>query len=438
MSSGTQQVADLEERIGVLRAALPRRHDTSGDRFAMMVGPRSHDSRADAGQHLVGVLREVAGMPLGRTTPLGQLAGFPVEAETVRTLGGGREVRLTFPGLPADVGDVRVGPEDLAGAGLGIVRRLENALDLPKHIQREESRLAGAQAEIARAERSIVADFPQRDTLLQARDRVAQLAEALYGNGEPETGRTDAGAPIAPPQDRDSSVRTAHAPEVADEVVSSGGTSNDGGSTSPAPLGGELTAVEYARVRIAVEDHAGRYRQFGAARYVAEGHLAELVDQHGLSLIAAVVDREIAARPEVLERVYTTAELEERAATRRAATSPLGQRASAALAAGDVHRALALVDQAELLDPDGRDWRQVRENLRKSNSPTEASAARLTQGSSTGEPIAVTNAPSRSAGTRSATVNPPASGRQLPSPPPATPPAVPGTSPSTRRPSRGR
>jgi hypothetical protein len=125
----------------------------------------------------------------------------------------------------------------------------------------------------------------------------------------------------------------------------------------------------------AIEDHAARYAAphnpiggLNPARYVAEAHVPGGASRTEWDWIAYY----IAAHPEVLRRPpLPLAELERRD---RAAADDLLNRAGAAFDAGDMPRALALIDQAELYQPH-RDWDGYREIIRTHAAATDSSPA---------------------------------------------------------------
>jgi hypothetical protein len=94
-----------------------------------------------------------------------------------------------------------------------------------------------------------------------------------------------------------------------------------------------------------------------------------LVDRYGLTAVWRAVAAVIDADPSMLDRTYTRAQLDQRAADRKAAADALDQQAAQAYQAGDYDRALALVGEAEQVAPDHRDWDGLREFVRKVVAP---------------------------------------------------------------------
>lgn len=138
-----------------------------------------------------------------------------------------------------------------------------------------------------------------------------------------------------------------------------------------------FTNAEQALIRQAVEDYAGRYYggPFGlgrddAARYVAEGHLGDLCDRHGLGHVWQAVAAHIDQRPQVLDQAFPEQELRQRQAERAARAGELSRQAARAFKAGDLARALALIDQGEQTCPGYRaglrSWDDLRARVRAS------------------------------------------------------------------------
>lgn len=138
-----------------------------------------------------------------------------------------------------------------------------------------------------------------------------------------------------------------------------------------------FTNAEQALIRQAVEDYAGRYYggPFGlgrddAARYVAEGHLGDVCDRHGLAAVWRAVSNFIDQHPRVLDRRLSDAEIRQRQADRSARAAELSRQAAAAFRAGDADRALALIDEGEQTCPGYRaglrSWDDLRARVRAS------------------------------------------------------------------------
>ena len=120
-----------------------------------------------------------------------------------------------------------------------------------------------------------------------------------------------------------------------------------------------FTPADRARVRLAVEDYAGRYHggplglgREDTVRYLVEGHLAALERRYGTQAVWDAVAEVLAEHPEALKQQWTETELAVRQRARAARADELLATAGRALKIGNRERALALVDEAELAAPD--------------------------------------------------------------------------------------
>src|SRR5262249_22160225 len=156
-----------------LDAAIGRRRDTRGEAFTMTVEGRRYTKRADAGQHLLDLLRREAANQLGyrqRTVRAGELGGFPLVATISPALG---QVTLALPFDGVRGTEFALTSGDLAESDpAGLVTRLEN------HLTRLEAAKAKALAdidlarsEIQHATASLGQPFPQAAELDSARQR---------------------------------------------------------------------------------------------------------------------------------------------------------------------------------------------------------------------------------------------------------------------------
>lgn len=136
-----------------------------------------------------------------------------------------------------------------------------------------------------------------------------------------------------------------------------------------------MDPLDRERVRVAAEDHAGRYYggpmrlgRDSAARYTAEGHLRGLCDQYTLGEVWRAVAEVIDARPALL--TDTDQVRAARKAERAARCDQAADAAYQAWNAGDADRALRELDRGELIDPDHRisrwySWEDLRKVVRK-------------------------------------------------------------------------
>lgn len=120
-----------------------------------------------------------------------------------------------------------------------------------------------------------------------------------------------------------------------------------------------ITDADQARIRVTTEDYAAAnyggalgLSKDDAARYVAEGHLKSLVDEHGLNDVIDEVRKVIATRPEVLQGIKDGGRAKR--AARDAKAAELSTEAVNALKRGDHAGAQRAIDSGEQLHPDYR------------------------------------------------------------------------------------
>jgi N12 class adenine-specific DNA methylase len=187
-------VAQLETRIQAqaqlandIDTAIARRRDTRSDAFAMTVQGQRHTKRADAGQHLLGILRQEAANQLGsrqRTMSTGDLGGFPLTT-TISQAFGRVQLTLTFDDAPST--DMTLTQQDLAETNpTGLITRLENRLTRLETAKAEAlADIDHARSEIDHATASIGKPFPQAAELATARDRARHIDEQLEAAATP-------------------------------------------------------------------------------------------------------------------------------------------------------------------------------------------------------------------------------------------------------------
>lgn len=162
------------------------------------------------------------------------------------------------------------------------------------------------------------------------------------------------------------------APQEPDQVDSGSAPDADKPSASLPPVKPARTqldgfsAAESARIHNAVEDHAAQYYRGpgtptpdnatdyvggidSAARYVAEGHLKDLLDTHGLAKVKLAVLGAIREDESVLTR--SQEDRNKNKADRDAKLAEINKTAGAAAQAGEWDDALHGLDEIETIDP---------------------------------------------------------------------------------------
>ncbi|MEN3308876.1 MAG: hypothetical protein V7603_5078 [Micromonosporaceae bacterium] len=173
-----QEIAIDRQVIAEADAAITRRVDTRGDKFAMTVRGAAYRKRGEANDRLKTVLGLILADPRnmnGPTLEVGQISGFTLTAKVEKAIVN-RWLHETVLLRLADVpgGELRLVNDDLEKGD--IVSRLENRLakvesvrdGAAADIQRRES-------EIARAEQELTKPFRHADDLAEARTRFQQL-----------------------------------------------------------------------------------------------------------------------------------------------------------------------------------------------------------------------------------------------------------------------
>lgn len=176
-------------------------------------------------------------------------------------------------------------------------------------------------------------------------------------------------------------------------VIPAGDSSDAGGgdqgdaaapaASTPAAADSPFDALDQARIRNAVAEHAAGYHggplqlsQDDAARYVSEGHLGPLVSRHGLNAVWEAVAAEIARNPDSLvdNRKARSAEI-------RAKSEATAVRALEHFKAGELDEALAALAEGEAADPDfrsagrGHTWSSMRDAIQRKAAQREAAPA---------------------------------------------------------------
>ena len=172
-----EDVARLTKLVGDVDVAIARRQDTRGDRFAMIIDGTRYIKRVEAGESLKRLLeREMAAFDgtRARTREAGYLGGFPLTAQTGRSLGG-TTITLSLAGVPG--GALELAEHDLQKAApTGLVTRLEHRLSRLEERKADAGNdIQHAHAEIEHAGADLDKPFPQVDELHAARSRCEQI-----------------------------------------------------------------------------------------------------------------------------------------------------------------------------------------------------------------------------------------------------------------------
>jgi len=181
------QIAAQTKLGADIDAAIGRRRDTHGEAFTITVERQRYTKRAEAGQHLLNLLRREAANQLGcrqRTVHAGELGGFPLMVTISQALGQ-VTVTPTFDGAPGT--GFALASSDLAESDpAGLVTRLENRLTrLEAAKAKTLADVDLARSEIQHATASLGQPFPQAGELDSARQRAREIDEQLEAAASP-------------------------------------------------------------------------------------------------------------------------------------------------------------------------------------------------------------------------------------------------------------
>ena len=170
------RIARLAADIAECQAAIDRRVETKGDRFRMVIGDTTFDTRVEAGAELKRVL-SLARSSIAADLDVGQLAGFRVVARVDQDrLGSTVQMRLS--GSPVRLSLAR---EELERADpAGLVQRLEHRVRDIENVRDEAtSELVRMRGESGLARSRLGAPFEHDGRLALLTGRQAEIDAAL-------------------------------------------------------------------------------------------------------------------------------------------------------------------------------------------------------------------------------------------------------------------
>jgi N12 class adenine-specific DNA methylase len=217
-----KRIQYLTARAEAAQAAIGRRVDTHGDKFAITLDGHRFVERPPASDHLRAVLDAQMHnrQPNGSVTDIGEIGGFTITSTLHRDHKGVVTLTVALTDVPAS--EVTLSAIEVAGAAL--ITRLENKLTgletVHSHARTDIGRLS-AEAEQARTQ--LAEPFRQHEQLTAARTRLDDI------NAQIDNTRSDAPStpppaqpelptdpPPADPDDQDQAAMAAHeAPSTA-------------------------------------------------------------------------------------------------------------------------------------------------------------------------------------------------------------------------------
>lgn len=221
--------------IELLQKAQPRFIDTSGESFAMKVGDRHFQTRAEAGNSIaewaaqkgVRYLNDYSAHHLGA---LGEVAGFVIEAR-VEAMHG---VVLSLRDVPRSA--ITLPRQTFLEGGIGLVRQLENrAAEIPRTIAQVTQIRADSEQAIVEADERLRLPFKHAGELASALRRSVEVDEALAQLLASQQAETSVVEPADSPTEAAALARVGFAtdPSAAPSAHRLSGTSTTPSSEAP-------------------------------------------------------------------------------------------------------------------------------------------------------------------------------------------------------------
>ncbi|MDT5027061.1 MAG: hypothetical protein QOE61_3487, partial [Micromonosporaceae bacterium] len=195
IGTANSTITAMRNRADAADAAMARRVDVRGDKFAIAIGTHTYTARPDAIAALRDTLTKFMTEPRierGTSRIVGTFGGFEVQATLYRDVNRHPSVQLELLGVPMSamtVTPTEVAQQDLLG-------RLANRLsDLETVKAKALADIDGATHDIDVAQDQLDAPFRYAEPLAKARERFAELDADLRAQASPPPPvSTDAGA----------------------------------------------------------------------------------------------------------------------------------------------------------------------------------------------------------------------------------------------------
>jgi hypothetical protein len=198
IDTAESKIAAMQARADAADAALARRTDVRGDKFAATLAGYTYTSRTDATSALRRALTELMADPRlerGTTRTLGSFGGFTLQATLYRDLNRHPSVQIELIDVPLaalTVNPTEVAQQDLLG-------RLANRLtDLETIRAKALADIDAAHHDIELAQTQLAAPFRHGEALDQARQRFNDLDAQFSAQARPTTMTDSAPGTTAP------------------------------------------------------------------------------------------------------------------------------------------------------------------------------------------------------------------------------------------------
>lgn len=205
-------VAAAQARAAAADAALARRVDVHGERFALTLGATTYQSRTDAATALRAALRDLmadAHTGRGEARVVGRVGGFDIQATVLRDVNGYPSVQLDLLSVPQSTMTAR--PIEVEQQDL--VTRLTNRLnDLENLRARATADIEAGRHDIAHAQAQLGTPFRHARALADARDHFTELDARLAGQAAPPSSGAGMAFPQPPQPGHDELARSAPPP----------------------------------------------------------------------------------------------------------------------------------------------------------------------------------------------------------------------------------
>ncbi len=191
----TAWLGKLEKAVAALDAAIERRIDTHGEKFAITIDDARYTKRTNAGAELARLLDQLG----DETQSIGILGGLEISASVhYSVIDDVREARVGFDGLPGNTAHSTL--QEAQTDPLKLIRQLEarlNGLDASRAKTIAER--ANAQTEIERARSALGAPFKHADALAEASAKLDSVNAELAAKAQAQEGAATVDSEDAPP-----------------------------------------------------------------------------------------------------------------------------------------------------------------------------------------------------------------------------------------------